>query len=169
MSTDKNNQTLQTAKVKAVIIAKSNGVPLATVKTDADIDEELISPFFSAIKQFSENTLDFSKHGLDFLQIKGGEVESLIARNHDLILIALIDKEMKKEDMKEGAEDTLDLFYEMFKTELEKMEEESVDLNIFKKFEVIMKKQIQNYYERIEQDDEGVFDRITEFFKKKLR
>lgn len=168
MSANKDNLDLKKAKVKAVIIATNNGVPLVTVKIGSDIDEKLISPFFSAIKQFSENALDFSKEGLDFLQIKGGEVETLVARNHGLILIALMDKEMKKVGVREEAEQALDLFYEMYEDEIKQMEEGCVDLNIFEKFEAVLKKQIQEYYAKIEQDEEGFFDKVIKFFKKEL-
>jgi len=166
MSANKDNLDLKNAKVKAVIIATNNGVPLVSVKTSSEIDEKLISPFFSAIKQFSENALDFSKQGLDFLQIKGGKVETLVARNHNLILIALMDKDMKKVGVKKEAEEALNLFYEMYKDELKQMEENCVNLHVFEKFEAVLKKQIQEYYEKIEENGDGLFSKIIQFFKK---
>ncbi|TFF97985.1 MAG: hypothetical protein EU547_02825 [Promethearchaeota archaeon] len=168
MNANTDSSNLRSAKVKAVIIATNNGIPLVSVKTSSKIDEKLISPFFSAIKQFSESTLDFSKEGLDFLHIKGGDVESLVARNHGLILIALMDKEMKKIGVQKEAEEALDLFYEMYRKELDEMENNCVDLNVFKEFEAVLKNQIQDYYEKIEQDEGGFFNKFIKFFKKEL-
>ncbi len=164
-----STENIKKRPIKAVIIATSHGVPLVSVKSSSEIDEKLISPFFSAIKNFSENTLDFSKEGLDFLQIKGGKVETLIARNHDLILIALMDKDMKKIGVKKEAEEALNLFYEMYKDELQEMDATCVDLNVFKKFEVILEKQIQDYYEKVSKGEEGgFFSKIINFFSKEM-
>ncbi|MGV9171124.1 MAG: hypothetical protein ACOC35_00970 [Promethearchaeia archaeon] len=148
--------------LKAVIISSSNGIPLVSVKLDPEIDEALIAPFFSALNQFSVENLRAYNETL----IKGGELETLVVQKHGIRLIALMDKRMKKVQIGKEAEMTLDLFYEMYEEEIEQFEEGCVDLGVFKKFEILIKRKIKNYYERID-EDEGILSKIVSFFKKK--
>jgi len=150
-------------KVLGVIIATSNGVPLVSVKVDnknKEINENLIAPFFSALSKYSEENIA----SLDETLIKGGRVETLIIKKHELILIALMDKDMKKVKIAVEAEKALDLFFEMYQKELENFDKTCVNLDIFDKFEVLLKKQINEYYRKIEKDS-GFFSRLLNLFK----
>lgn len=73
-------------EVKAVIISTSNGVPLVSVKVDETFNEELIAPFFSAIKNFSEEQIGSLSESL----IKGGDSDVLVVQEHELILIVTL-------------------------------------------------------------------------------
>jgi hypothetical protein len=148
--------------LKAVIISSREGIPLVSVKLDPKIDEALIAPFFSALNQFSEENLQAYNETL----IKGGELETLVVEKHGIRLIALMDKRMKKIQIGKEAEMTLDLFYEMYEKEIEQFEEGCIDLEIFEKFEVLMKRKIKEYYEKID-DNEGILSKIQNIFKKK--
>jgi prefoldin subunit 5 len=97
--------------------------------------------------------------------IKGGKLETLVVQKHGLFLIALMDKHMKKVKIGVEAEQALDLFYEMYKQEIENLDETCLDLESFKKFEVLLKKQIREYYDKIDQEG-GFFSRLMSLFKK---
>ena len=47
--------------------------------------------------------------------VKAGELDMLIKKKHGLILIAIMDKNMKKVQIGIEAEQALDLVYEMYK------------------------------------------------------
>jgi predicted regulator of Ras-like GTPase activity (Roadblock/LC7/MglB family) len=152
-------------EVKAVIISTSNGVPLVSVKVDESFNEELIAPFFSAIKNFSEEQIGSLSESL----IKGGDSDVLVVQEHELILIAIMDKSLKKINIEREAREALHNFHEMFEEEIHAMDEGCVDLQIFKQFEDALKKQIKNYYSKIDvkkKGDGGFFSKIFGMIKK---
>ncbi|MHA1147846.1 MAG: hypothetical protein ACTSR8_06335 [Promethearchaeota archaeon] len=159
MTEEKNSEV----GIKGVIISTKNGIPLASVKIDENLDENLIAPFFSALHYFSDETLG----ALNESVIKAGNLDMLITKKHELILIAIMDKSMKKVQIGLEAEQALDLIHEMYKEEIDKLNQGiGVDLNIFKKFEVLLKKQIDEYYSKIDRK-EGLFAKLIKAFKKK--
>ncbi|MGQ4874128.1 MAG: hypothetical protein ACP6IY_08665 [Promethearchaeia archaeon] len=130
---DKQNQ----AGVKCIIICSKDGVPLVTVKVEEKINEALIAPFFSALDSFTGDNIDALSESL----IKTGNLDILVKKKHGLILIAILDKKLKKIGIGSEAEQALDLFYEMYKEEIDLMNKRAtLDLNIFKKFEVLLNK-----------------------------
>ncbi|MFO8019721.1 MAG: roadblock/LC7 domain-containing protein [Promethearchaeia archaeon] len=161
MNQSENDSELPKHRVKAVIIASENGIPLVSVKVDDQINESLIAPFFSALRRFSEENLD----ALNETLIKGGKLETLVVRKYGLFLIALMDKHMKKIKIGKEAEQALDLFYKMYKQEIDNLDETCLDLEGFKKFEVLLKRQIKQYYKKID-GGEGFFSRLMNFFRK---
>jgi hypothetical protein len=162
---EKRDHDIPEKKVLGVIIATLNGIPLVSVKVDEKdekINEHLIAPFFSALSTYSEENLA----SLNETLIKGGKVETLIVKKHGLILIALMDKNMKKVKIAVEAEEALDLFYEMFKNELKNFDKTCINLDIFDKFKMLLKKQIDEYYQKIEKDS-GFFSRLLNLFRDK--
>lgn len=152
-------------EVKAVIISTSNGVPLVSVKVDETFNEELIAPFFSAIKNFSEEQIGSLSESL----IKGGDSDVLVVQEHELILIAIMDKSLKKINIEREAREALHNFHEMYKKEIHAMDQGSVDLHIFKEFQDALKRQIKNYYSKIDErkrDDKGFFSKIFSMIKR---
>jgi predicted regulator of Ras-like GTPase activity (Roadblock/LC7/MglB family) len=151
-------------QVKAVIIASSNGIPLVSVKIDERFEEELIAPFFSAIKNFSDQKLGSLKESL----IKGGEHDVLVVQQHGLILIAIMDSSLKKIDIEDEAKQALHNFHKMFEQEIESLDTSCLDLNVFKQFENSLKQQIREYYEKIDgkEKGEGFFSKLFSSFRK---
>ncbi|MEJ2249606.1 MAG: hypothetical protein P8Y97_08105 [Candidatus Lokiarchaeota archaeon] len=135
-------------KVKAVIIASSEGIPLVSVKVDEKFKEDLIAPFFSAIKNFSEEQIGTLNESL----IKGGDSDVLVVHHHNLILIAIMDSSLQKQGINEEAKEALDIFYKMYEEEIETIDKSCLDLTIFKRFEVLLEKQIKDYYEKIDEN-----------------
>ncbi|TXT59435.1 MAG: hypothetical protein BAJALOKI2v1_210036 [Promethearchaeota archaeon] len=160
----KKDITERKHRVKAVIISTSNGVPLVSVKVDESFDEELIAPFFSAIHNFSEVQIGSLSESL----IKGGDSDVLLVQEHDLILIAIMDKSLKKIDIEKEAREALYNFHNIYKEEINTMKKDCVDLKVFKKFEILLKKQIEDYYEKVDEtskDDKGFFSKILGMIK----
>ncbi|MHA1490944.1 MAG: hypothetical protein ACTSRI_15020 [Promethearchaeota archaeon] len=162
MSKEENSNNSKLG-MKAVIISTSTGIPLASVKIDEKLDEKIIAPFFSALHSFSDENLDVVKESL----IKTGNLDMLLQKKHGLILIAIMDKSMKKVEIGIEAEQALDLVYEMYKEEIDKINKNiNIDLTPFRRFEVLLEKQIRKYYDTIDRK-ESFFSKFIKSFKSK--
>ena len=134
-----------------------------TVKIDDDFNEDLIAPFFSSLQGLSGDKIDLFSESL----MKGGNLDILVKKKHGLILLAFMDKNMKKIQIGIEAEQALDLIYEMYNEEIEKLLKNiPIDLSIFKKFEILLSKQIQEYYAKVDQT-KSLFSKLIQSFKKK--
>ena len=69
----------------------------------------------------------------------------VIVNKFDLVLIAIMDKDFVKEDMREEAEKALDMFYHLYKNEIS----DSTDVSQFESFKKILYDQIVEYFNRI--------------------
>jgi hypothetical protein len=163
------NMSEERLQIKMIIIANDHGIPLVSVKIDDTLQEELISPFFSSIHQFAD------KGGLEAeeTKINMNSLEIIINRKNGLMLIGIFDESIKKlQSMQGNMYMMLDLFREMFKEEITAMaENKSVDMNIFKKFEVLIERQIRAYLKEVKEDGgkktKGIFGKLMSLLKKK--
>lgn len=73
----------------------------------------------------------------------------IIVNKFDLVLIAIMDKDFVKEDMREEAEKALDMFYHLYKNEIS----DSTDVSQFESFKKILYDQIVEYFNRINGDN----------------
>ena len=73
----------------------------------------------------------------------------VIVNKFDLVLIAIMDKDFVKEDMREEAEKALDMFYHLYKNEIS----DSTDVSQFESFKKILYDQIVEYFNRINGDN----------------
>lgn len=88
------------------------------------------------------------------ITIKGLDIQMIIVSKHNLILIAIMDKEIMKHNIREEAEKSLDMFYSLYKNEIN----ECVDVCMFDSFKKILFQQIKEYFEKLKRSgDFGFF------------
>lgn len=69
----------------------------------------------------------------------------IIVNKFDLVLIAIMDKDFVKEDMRKEAEKALDMFYHLYQNEIS----DYTDVSQFESFKKILYDQIVEYFNRV--------------------
>lgn len=126
---------------------------------DSEINPILLSSFVGALSLFGEENMG----RIEEITIKGLDIQMIIVCKHKLILIAIMDKKFLKQSIREEAEKALDMFYSLYKNEIE----ESVDVFMFDSFKKILLKQIKDYFNKINHIESiGNFGFFTEAIAK---
>ncbi|TET05732.1 MAG: hypothetical protein E3J90_00130 [Promethearchaeota archaeon] len=112
---------------------------------DSEINPMLLSSFVGALSLFGAESLG----KIEEITIKGLSIQMIIVNKFDLVLIAIMDKDFVKEDMREEAEKALDMFYHLYKNEIS----DSTDVSQFESFKKILYDQIVEYFNRINDDN----------------
>lgn len=107
----------------------------------------LLSSFVGALSLFGSENLG----KIEEITIKGLSIQMIIVNKFDLVLIAIMDKDFAKEDMRIEAEKALDMFYHMYQNEIG----EHTDVSQFESFKKILYDQIVEYFNRINGKDDG--------------
>ena len=68
----------------------------------------------------------------------------VIVNKFELVLIAIMDKDFVKEDMREEAEKALDMFYHLYQNEIS----DCTDVSQFESFKEVLYNQIVEYFDR---------------------
>ena len=105
----------------------------------------LLSSFVGALSLFGSESLG----KIEEITIKGLSIQMIIVNKFDLVLIAIMDKDFVKEDMREEAEKALDMFYHLYQNEIS----DSTDVSQFESFKKILYDQIVEYFNRINGDN----------------
>jgi hypothetical protein len=108
---------------------------------DSDINPLLLSSFVGALSLFGSESLG----KIEEITIKGLSIQMIIVNKFDLVLIAIMDKDFVKEDMREEAEKALDMFYHLYQNEIN----DSTDVSQFESFKKILYDQIVEYFNRV--------------------
>ena len=111
---------------------------------DSEINPMLLSSFVGALSLFGSESLG----KIEEITIKGLSIQMIIVNKFDLVLIAIMDKDFVKEDMREEAEKALDMFYHLYQNEIS----DSTDVSQFESFKKILYDQIVEYFTRINGD-----------------
>jgi hypothetical protein len=82
---------------------------------------------------------------IEEITIKGLSIQMIIVNKFDLVLIAIMDKDFVKEDMRKEAEKALDMFYHLYQNEIG----DCTDVSQFESFKKILYDQIVEYFKRI--------------------
>jgi len=106
----------------------------------------LLSSFVGALGLFGENL-----GRIEEINIKGLDVEMIIVYKYNLIFVAILDKEFLKYDIREEAEKSLDMFYSLYRREIE---ENCNEVSQFTSFKNILFTQIEEYFNRIKEKSE---------------
>ncbi len=69
----------------------------------------------------------------------------IIVYKFDLILIAIMDKNFNKQNIREEAEKMLEIFYSIYKNEIDKC----MDVSLFDSFKNILAQQIKEYFQKV--------------------
>ena len=101
----------------------------------------LLSSFVGALSLFGSESLG----KIEEITIKGLSIQMIIVNKFDLVLIAIMDKDFVKEDMREEAEKALDMFYHLYQNEIS----DSTDVSQFESFKKILFDQIVDYFNRV--------------------
>ena len=105
----------------------------------------LLSSFVGALSLFGSESLG----KIEEITIKGLSIQMIIVNKFDLVLIAIMDKDFIKEDMREEAEKALDMFYHLYQNEIS----DSTDVSQFESFKKILYDQIVEYFNRVNGDN----------------
>jgi len=108
---------------------------------DSDINPILLSSFVGALSLFGAENMG----KIEEITIKGLSIQMVIVNKFDLVLIAIMDKDFVKEDMREEAEKALDMFYHLYQNEIG----DCTDVSQFESFKKILYDQIVEYFKRI--------------------
>ena len=108
---------------------------------DSEINPMLLSSFVGALSLFGSESLG----KIEEITIKGLSIQMIIVNKFDLVLIAIMDKDFVKEDMRDEAEKALDMFYHLYKNEID----DCTDVSQFESFKQILYDQILEYFNRI--------------------
>jgi hypothetical protein len=104
---------------------------------------------------------------IEEINIKGLDVEMIIVYKYNLIFVAILDKEFVKHDMRNEAEKSLDMFYSLYRREIE---ENCHEISQFTSFKNILFTQIEEYFNRIKASEKeleiGDFGFFTGAIKK---
>ena len=101
----------------------------------------LLSSFVGALSLFGAESLG----KIEEITIKGLSIQMVIVNKFDLVLIAIMDKDFVKEDMREEAEKALDMFYHLYQNEIS----DCTDVSQFESFKKILYNQIVEYFNRV--------------------
>ncbi|MBD3195030.1 MAG: hypothetical protein GF317_08255 [Candidatus Lokiarchaeota archaeon] len=149
-------------KMKGIVICKESGEYLVDLILDMDINPILLSSFVGALSLFGKDNLG----KIEEILIKGLDVEMIIVNKYNLVLIAILGKELTHQDIRGEAEKALDNFYELYKEEIK----DCIDVCKFDSFKKILQMQVEDYFQKltISEKEEQVqdFGFFTEAIKK---
>jgi len=101
----------------------------------------LLSSFVGALSLFGSENLG----KIEEITIKGLSIQMIIVNKFDLVLIAIMDKDFVKEDIRDEAEKALDMFYHLYQNEIS----DCTDVSQFESFKKILYDQIVEYFNRV--------------------
>ena len=108
---------------------------------DSEINPLLLSSFVGALSLFGAENLG----KIEEIAIKGLSIQMIIVNKFGLVLIAIMDKDFVKEDMREEAEKALDMFYHLYQNEISDL----CEVSQFESFKKILYDQIVEYFNRV--------------------
>ena len=82
---------------------------------------------------------------IEEITIKGLSIQMIIVNKFDLVLIAIMDKDFVKDDMREEAVKALDMFYHLYQNDIT----DGCDVSQFESFKKVLYYQIVDYFNRV--------------------
>jgi hypothetical protein len=148
--------------LKGIIICKETGEYLLDLILDSNINPVLLSSFVGALRLFGNNLGEIEE-----ILIKGIDVEMIVVYKYSLIFIAILDKEFIKHNIRNEAEKALDLFYTLYRTEINS---DNIEISQFEPFKTTLTNQVEDYFKKLRNSDKkaeiGDFGFFTEAIKK---
>ncbi|MFW9898222.1 MAG: hypothetical protein ACFFDO_03060 [Candidatus Thorarchaeota archaeon] len=148
--------------IKGIVICKESGEYLLDLILDSDINPVLLSSFIGALSLFGKDNLG----KIEEISITGLDVNMIIVYKYNLILIAIVNKDFVRHDIRDEIEKALDMFYSSYLDDIKK----GVEVSVFNDFKKILYMQIQDYFailkdKEVEQEI-GDFGFFTEAIKR---
>ena len=100
----------------------------------------LLSSFVGALSLFGSENMG----KIEEITIKGLSIQMIIVNKYDLVLIAIMDKDFVKDDIRKEAVKALDMFYHLYQNEIE----DCTDVSQFESFKKVLYDQIVEYFDR---------------------
>ncbi|MFX1470612.1 MAG: hypothetical protein ACFFB8_18350 [Promethearchaeota archaeon] len=148
--------------LKGIVICKESGEYLLDLILDTKINPVLLSSFVGALGLFGENLGQIEE-----INIKGLDVDMIVVYKYNLIFVAILDKEFIKHNIREEAEKSLDMFYSLYRKEIN---DNCSEISQFTSFKNILFTQIEEYFNRIKKSEKvpeiGDFGFFTDAIKK---
>jgi len=107
---------------------------------DSEINPVLLSSFVGALSLFGTENMG----KIEEITIKGLSIQMIIVNKFDLVLIAIMDKDFVKDDIREEAVKALDMFYHLYQNEIG----DCTDVSQFESFKKVLYDQIVEYFDR---------------------
>ncbi|MFX0035200.1 MAG: hypothetical protein ACFE9I_06120 [Candidatus Hermodarchaeota archaeon] len=121
-----------------------------------------MSSFVGALGLFGENLGQIEE-----INIKGLDVDMIVVYKYNLIFVAILDKEIIKHNIRDEAEKSLDMFYSLYRKEIN---DSYSEISQFTSFKNILFTQIEEYFNRIKKSEKepeiGDFGFFTDAIKK---
>ncbi|MFX0060305.1 MAG: hypothetical protein ACFE8J_18565 [Candidatus Heimdallarchaeota archaeon] len=133
--------------LKGIVICKETGIYLLDLILDSKINPILLSSFVGALSLFGQENMG----KIEEITIKGLDIQMIIVNKYNLVLIAILDKDFVKQDIRSEAEKALDMFYSLYKDKMG----ECFEVNEFESFKELLYNQIERYFERINTQDKA--------------
>jgi len=153
---------MDSKRLKGIVICKESGEYLLDLILDTKINPVLLSSFVGALGLFGENLGRIQE-----INIKGLDVQMIVVYKYNLIFVAILDKEFKKHNIREEAEKSLDMFYSLYRREID---ENCNEVSQFISFKNILFTQIEKYFNKIKDSQKeleiGDFGFFTDAIKK---
>jgi len=112
---------------------------------DSDINPLLLSSFVGALQLFGAENMG----KIEEIRIKGLSIDMIIVNKYNLVMITILDKAFVKDGIRGESEKALDMFYTIYRDEIEDCDE----VYQFKSFKKILYDQIEDYFIRIKNED----------------
>ena len=146
--------------IKGIVICKNTGEYLVDLILDANINPVLLSSFVSALSFFGKENLG----KIEEISVKGLDVEMIVVAKYDLILVTIMDKDFLKGEMREEAENLLDIFYSCYQEEIKG---DCSEIMKFEEFQQVLASQVQEYIHRMNSKEEiGDYGFFTQTIKR---
>ena len=130
--------------IHAFLISDNNGTLLVEVTKNETMEPALLSGFISALKVFGEGTLG----NISNISIEGLDINMIIVSKFNLFMMAIIDSNIPELNLRTGCEETLKIFYQMFKDRFDSFDG---DVTVFDKFTEILEAHVQHYLQALEE------------------
>ncbi len=130
--------------IHALMISDNHGNLFVDLIKNDKFKSALLSGFISALKLFGEETLGNIRN----ISVEGLDIDMLIVYKFNLFIMAIIDSNIPELNLREGCEETLKLFYQMYK---ERIPTWDGDVRTFSGFKDILNAQIQQYLKNLEE------------------
>jgi hypothetical protein len=108
----------------------------------------LLSSFVGALQLFGAENMG----KIEEIRIKGFSIDLIIVKIYDLVMITILDKAFVKEGIREESEKALDMFYAIYRDEIE----DCAEVYQFESFKKILYDQIEDYFIRMKNKDTSV-------------
>lgn len=133
--------------IKGIVICKNSGEYLVDLILDTNINPILLSSFVSALSFFGKENLG----KIEEIAVKGLDVEMIVVAKYDLILVTIMDKDFLEGEMRDEAENLLDIFYSCYQEEIG---EDCSEIVKFEEFQQVLASQVQDYIHRMNNKEE---------------